>query len=226
MEIADSYNQIPKECLKKPTYSPKPMNRRIDCYYLPKDKLVIVGQADNNYIYWVSKTRLHDVETNGAILEAVAYDEFPLCASSGEKYHILEISYDEFQSYYVESLTLGTNYKNELSWRGTFENYECRKGNGAFIAKRIEALPKLLEEFCEAREAGHNYKAVLKEYLNQLRKVVGDPIEDYDRVSCILKLLENEKYLLQSKDSEIVKIYTEILKLGSDKYNAYMNRVR
>ena len=71
-EKGGKYYEIQKYDLMtpiKPNYTPDPRDRLIKAYYGEDNDIIIVGVADNCYIYWFSVTKTDDAETNRMILE-------------------------------------------------------------------------------------------------------------------------------------------------------------
>ncbi|HOO06582.1 MAG TPA: hypothetical protein PLH83_08850 [Ruminococcus sp.] len=71
-EKGGKYYEIQKYDLmdpEKPNYMPNPRDRLINVYYGEDNDIIIVGVADNCYIYWFSVTKMDDTETNRMILE-------------------------------------------------------------------------------------------------------------------------------------------------------------
>ena len=64
-----SLNRVAEDVSVIPNYTPKLEHRRVDFYYADNDQVLIAGVSDNNYIFWLSRTRLDDVETNKAVFD-------------------------------------------------------------------------------------------------------------------------------------------------------------
>ena len=120
-EKGGKYYEIQKYNLlepKKPNYMPDPEDRLIQAYYGPDNDLILVGSADNNYIYWLSLTKADDTETNRQIVEWLTY-----CVPSdfGAAYLALRktpYSYDQMMSFYCAEITCFADISRALE-KGT-----------------------------------------------------------------------------------------------------------
>lgn len=56
---------------KKPNYWPNQKFRCIHAHYAENNDVIIIGFADNNYIFWLSVTKMDDYETNDGQRSAV-----------------------------------------------------------------------------------------------------------------------------------------------------------
>ena len=70
MDIAE-YNLLTEENASIPKYVPNPAHRINRVYYTDRDEVIIVGIADNNFIFWLSVTGRDDRATNKKIFDHI-----------------------------------------------------------------------------------------------------------------------------------------------------------
>lgn len=183
-----------------PKYNPYSGNCCIRVYYADKNKIIIVGVADNNYIYWLSVSKMDDIETNRRIFDYI-YRLVPSIFGSIAK--VLETktnySYEQLTSFYSATLTQAESI---------LPHYRKIKG------------------LCKAREADGRYIDIMRYYLNILQCRSSAPVSDYEKNERIIELIRSEKYLRLSDNSTVRNLYSELEKHCSDLYNTYMTAVR
>ena len=192
-------------CLKQnnastPKYNPYSGNSCIRVYYAGKNKIIIIGVADNNYIYWLSVSQMDDIETNRRIFDYI-YRLVPTVFGSIAT--VLESktnhSYEQLTNFYSTTLTQ---------------------------AEAILPHYRKIKELCKAREADGRYIDIMRYYLNILQCRSSDPVSDYEKNERIIELIRSEKYLRISDNSTVRNLYSELEKRCSNLYNAYMTAVR
>lgn len=199
-------------------YMPKQFNRRIDFYY-EEDKVFIEGLADNNCTFWLSKTDITDTSINAQICKHILHDSFDVYFSTNKYYHELHSLFKK--SIYRESDCV------DVKWHTPFGSYiGDNDDTGLLIAKSLVNYKIEIDKLCEAREDGGNYLSVMEGILEHLSQRTDDPVRDYFTATPWLKIMENEDYLLCSKNKQTKNLYLQLAKQYSDLYNRYMTAVR
>lgn len=228
----EKHNCLTADIAVIPNYQPDPMNRQIDFYYADHGKLIIVGLADNNYIYWLSVTKLNDTETNRAIFDHISQLE---PAILGHEYIALKktnYTYEKLREFYHDSLRLAqaqVKWEEHLLWLTPFGgNYSSdqTKHHGKIFARDICNNYNKLKTLCKFREAGGSYINVMRYYLSIISERSNDPCTDYSQKLELINLIQSEKYLLCSDNSAVRELYIKLEQCCSDIYNAYMSVVR
>ena len=183
-----------------PKYNPYSGKSCVQVYYANNNKVIIVGVADNNYIYWLSVSKMDDIETNRSIFDYI-YRLTPTVFGSISR--VLEsqthYSYEQLTSFYSATLTQ---------------------------AEAILPHYRKIKELCKAREADGRYIDIMRYYLNILQCRSSDPVSDYEKNERIIELIRSEKYLRISDNSTVRNLYSELEKHCSNLYNAYITAVR
>ena len=227
-----SLNCLTEDVLIVPTYTPKPEHRRVDFYYVDHDQVLIAGVADNNYIFWLSRTRLDDVETNKSVFDYIS------CAKPTQFAHFdavarkLGYGKEQLRGFYRDSLVyVGSENSapNDHVWRTPFGVWYVKseeKNNGSFFASGIKSFRYQLKRRCRYREAEGRYLEVMRWNLATLEEDSGDPVKDYESKRQLIDLIHEERYLLCSDNEEVRKLYLRLDRRCSQMYNAYMTIVR
>lgn len=226
MDVAQ-LNQVNVSNAVEPNYTPKNMDQKIELYFSLDEKIIIVGSADNNYIYWLSHTSVQDKETNAAIFNYVANTPYKILTYLYKALQNTEITYESFQKMYHTYLS--RTYEPNMEWKTPFGHYYGSsqiKNNGKFFANDLVSLPAKLREQCKAREADGKYIHVLQWYQELLNKRSNDEIADYYAAKPIIDILQMEKYLMFSQDVSVRNLYNDLYSQCSSLYNAYMTKVR
>ena len=193
-------------------------NRRID-FYFEEDKVFIEGLADIGYTFWLSKTDITDISTNAKICQHILHDSVNVFYST-DKY------YDGLTRLFKKSI-LRIGDSTEPKWATPFgTDIGDDDKTGLFIAKSLVKFKSEIDKLCEAREDGGNYLSVMQVILEHLSKRTDDPILDYTTAAPWIKIMEDEDYLLCSKNNQIRELYLQLKKQYRDLYNRYMTEVR
>ena len=193
------YNCVKLENAANPKYTPDPANRKVRVYYTDKDQVIIVGVADNNFIYWLSVTKTDDTETNRQI---VAY----LKQAEPKLYGHDSTVTDKKTKYTYEQLT--SFYKVQI----TSAEEILTKYQGAKHAAGQNADEALITK--------------MKQQLAILSKCDPDPIKNYDKKEKLIKQIQSQSALRLSDNPKVRELYLKLDKHCSDIYNEYMTIAR
>lgn len=223
------YNLIKDINIVKPNYHPRPEQRSMKGVFISDKEILLFGMADNNYLFWISKTDISDIEKNAEIIDYILYGEYENLASSGEEIKVLNRYSKNRNELYFFNLYLSFDSRGNKIWTSdVYVNieYGYEKRGGRTMANVIANMPQKLVKLSQNREANGTYKIVLKDYLKMMDITLSDPWEDYIRIKDVLDILRQERYLLFSDDYEIREMYCRICDIGDEKYNKYMSYVR
>lgn len=228
----ETYNRLTADIAVTPNYQPNPVNRRIDFYYGDRNDLIIIGLADNCYIYWLSVTKLNDTETNRAIFDYISQLEPTVFGHEYIALKTTNYTFEDLRCFYHDSLhpaQARVRYDERLLWVTPFGgNYlsEQAAHHGKFFARDVCANYKKLKARCKLREADGLYLAVMRRYLEVLQVHHNDPRADYAAACELIELIRSERYLLCSDNMEVRELYILLEQRCSEIYNAYMTAVR
>lgn len=193
-------NCLTPELYEIPKYVPNPEHRFIKVYYAEKEQeVIIVGVADNNFIYWLSVTKMDDVETNEKILDYITTTEPTIFGSESHVIDKTKYNYEKLRRMYWA----------EIKYAGNIMYHY-----------------KEMKELCRIREANGKYLEIMRYYANLLQTRTGSLSADCDRNRGVYQLLKNERYLLLSENGNVRKMYRQLEKMWSKMYNAYMTEAR
>lgn len=198
--VVERYNYLNSSNSVTPNYMPNPICYRIRVYYPDAQHVIIVGEADNNYIYWLSVTKLKDAETNRMICDYISQLQPTVFGSIDQV------------------LKSKTKY--------TYEMLETCYSVSLKSAKDIEKHYQIIKERCRFREANGKYLALMKYYLNILTALTSDPCHDYFEKRSLIELIRSESYLRVSDNPQVRELYNELDKCCANLYNAYMTETR
>lgn len=184
---------------KKPNYWPKQKFRCIHAHYADDNDVIIVGFADNNYIFWLSVTKIDDYETNQLIVEYLSMiepTEFGWNSHALDKTHY---TYDQFRWFYFTTITCAED---------TTELYRQAKSRSG-----------------GTREDQNKIISKLQKHMSALSKY-GNPVENYHKNYDIFREIWSLKYLRCSDNPKIRDLYHQLELLSSGIYNTYMTECR
>ena len=214
----DTLNMLITEPTVTFNYKPDPRNRRIDFYY-EDDKVLIEGLADNNCTFWLSKTDISDTTINAQICQHILHDSFDVFFSTN-KY------YKELHNLFKKSIYQQSDC-SDVRWQTPFGAYiGDNDDTGLLIAKSLVRYKNEIDNLCEAREDGGNYISVMTSILEHISVRTDDPVLDYSNAAPWIKIMENESYLLCSKNEQIRGLFLQIKNQCENLYNSYMTAVR
>ncbi|MBQ0065185.1 MAG: hypothetical protein KBT48_05430 [Firmicutes bacterium] len=198
------------------SYKVAPKHRKITCTLLEKNRVLILGHADNNYIYWASVSDCADKEVNEKIFEYISKVPYLTLSSV----HKIEEARERKNHYTC------TFFPSERGWSTSFDHFYGKEKNGYFFALDMANLPNFVQTKCEARLAGNTYLLVLNAYKNFFFELNEDAISNYYKAKPIIELLGKESYLYNAKEEEVKEVYRQLMEKSSELYNAYMSLVR
>ena len=199
IEKGGKYYEIQKYDLmdpQKPNYMPNPRDRLIKAYYGEDNDIIIVGVADNCYIYWFSVTKMDDTETNWMILEWLN-----ICVPT------------KFGHGYIAAKKTKYTYEQ-------IRNFYC-----AEIKNADEIIQKRKAANARSKTEGLTIKQ-MKSYIKKMSERSGDPVLDYKKNEQLINWIQSQTFLRCSDDPAEREIYNELYELCSSIYNAYMTAVR
>ncbi|MBR5165359.1 MAG: hypothetical protein IKW87_07365 [Ruminococcus sp.] len=197
MDIAE-YNLLTEDNASILKYASNPAHRLNRVYYTDKDEVIIVGIADNNFIFWLSVTGREDRETNKKIFDHINSIEPTIFGSFSKVIDKTKYSYEKTKGFYYADFT-----------------------HGGWIPEHYREI----KELCKAREAGGKYLQFMRNYLNFLQSAGPDNVKNYESKKAVIELIKRERYLLLSDSSAVRKLYRELEKCGSNLYNRYMDEI-
>ncbi|MCR4646507.1 MAG: hypothetical protein K5695_14055 [Oscillospiraceae bacterium] len=193
------YNCVTPENAVNPKYTPNPADRKIQVYYTDKNQVIIVGVADNNFIHWLSVTKMDDLATNRAIFTEITANEPKLY---GHLYLAVE--------------------KTKYSYEKVEGMYSAELRQAEMIVPHYEETKKL----CKMREMRGKYIEILRCYLDMLSVTTGDARADYDQYKVLIKLIKSENYLRLSDNDTVRKLYQQLEARCFRIYQDYMTEAR
>ena len=193
------HNCVTAENADEPRYQPDPANRKVRVYYTDREQVIIVGVADNNFIYWLSVTNMNDLAKNRVIFA--------------------EITGKEPARYSHLYLALK---KTKYSYEAVRGMYCAELRQAEMIVPHYEKIKRL----CKMREVNGKYIEILRCYLDMLAARTGDARADYERHKVLIELIQSEKYLRLSDNDTVREIYKQLEDRCERLYQDYMNEAR
>ena len=197
----DAYNCLTPDEAAVPKYTPNPKFRCIKVYYADENDVIIVGEADPNFIYWLSVTKMDDIQTNRMIvgyllrMEPELFGHDSVVIEKKTKY-----TYEQLRSFYMVQISSA----DEILTR-----YQEAKRNSS-----------------SSQEAEQKRLAEMKKQLQILSRRGPDPVEDYERKKQLILKIRSQSKLRLSDNAKIRNLYERLDKLCSDIYNEYMTAAR
>lgn len=192
-------NLLTEQYYETPKYKPDPKFRCIKAYYPNSEDVILVGEADPNYIFWMSLTKIGDTETNCAIFAYLSQTEPTVFGSDSRVIRAAGYTYAQLQSFYMAELTCAEDILN-------------RRRSGKQKAKQRGRDKQILRR--------------LKSDLETLSRVTGDPVADYRQHEALIREIESQTDLRCSDNPAVTDAYNRLMQRCSDLYNAYMTEVR
>lgn len=214
-------NLVSRYGLVKPGYRQDLSRKRLlEFAYLPDDEtLVLLGSMDGSYPYWISETKIGDMETNTAVVESILHKDFSaFTGMSGEIFRKLKNCYRRW--ILVSGNDVNTPFDH--GYAKEQPQYWSR-----FIAGDICSYYQRLRKLCQERELDGRYLEFLRAYLEKIEtETVSDPVKEYESKKSLMDLIRSEDYLLLSDHRDIRDTYIRIRDAISELYNTYMSIVR
>lgn len=219
----EQYNMVNDGNAAYPRYDISGRETYITLYFNNFGDVIIVGNVDNNYIYWLSVTKTEDVELNEKIFNHVANDGVINVTQQYKALKQADIRQEKLKDYY--SVRLSRVYAHNMAWQTPFGHYYGKDNidkNGYFFARDVKGFVNSVHVRCELREADGRYEAVLKEY-----EVFLSEADTYDyRVRMLDELLKSESYLCLSFNENVRGLYSKCCEMCGSLYNKYMTAAR
>lgn len=189
------YNLLTPEDADIPKYCPETQDYRIRVYYANNDEIIIEGFADNNFIRWLSVTKIDEMELNRRIID-----------------------------FLNETVAAEYSHFSKLIKKTAYTYKEAMSCYCAEVQSADEILPQLehARQRCRQREADPKFLQQLRSYKKKLAYVSKDPVKDYKSKRSLIEKIETWGYLRCSENPKVRELFNELIRLGSSSYNAYM----
>ena len=188
--------------------------------------MIIVGTADNNYIFWLSVSACEDEAATGEAFDQITRQEWDTHTALYLALKEAGFDYEDLAWMYHDRIV--QSKQPGMAWSTPFGHcYGTDDAdNGKFFAHDIAGFPDILETKCRIRAADGLYFPVLKEYLRILED--GDDPLYYmsPDVRAIHEILKQEQYLILAEDIKVREYYHAAAKKEAELYNRYMTAVR
>ena len=208
------------------SYTINPDHRQIDLYFTRDRRVLIVGTADNNYIFWLSVSACEDEAATGEAFDQITRQEWDTPTALYLALKEAGFDYEDLAWMYHDRIV--QSKQPGMAWSTPFGHcYGTDDAdNGKFFAHDIAGFPDILETKCRIRAADGLYFPVLKEYLRILED--GDDPLYYmsPDVRAIHEILKQEQYLILAEDIKVREYYHAAAKKEAELYNRYMTAVR
>ena len=208
------------------SYTINPDHRQIDLYITRDRKVIVVGTADNNYIFWLSVSACEDAAATREAFDQITRQEWDTHTALYLALKETGFDYEDLAWMYHDRIV--QSKQPGMAWSTPFGHcYGTDDAdNGKFFAHDIAGFPDILETKCRIRAADGLYFPVLKEYLRILED--GDDPLYYmsPDVRAIHEILKQEQYLILAEDIKVREYYHAAAKKEAELYNRYMTAVR
>ena len=132
MEV-EKYNCLTADNFCVPNYTPNPKHRCIQAYYALNNDVILIGEADLCYIYWLSVTKLDDEATNRQIVDYVLHMEPTVFGHRSDVLKKTAYTTEQLRSFYSAPVKRADDIIGQLQ----AAKQHCR---------RLEAEGKLISE--------------------------------------------------------------------------------
>lgn len=215
------YNLINESNIKILKYNLSNTKLSVEFLLNSKKELIIIGRLDNNYICWLSRTNINDKKINSEIFNYLASEKLETISTI---YSVLEDDYYKIEEYFKAKLT-----RNDKADRWNTPFGHCygagnKDEHGRFFAGDIITYFDKLQNKCRIRSLDGIYTKILEKYYSIMSKD-NDPFY-YCKMTELIEIIEDEKYILLAEDDNLRKAYIDCLKMSTSLYNRYMTVVR
>ena len=187
-------------------YIPDPSNRAIEYFLDETEYVVIRGSYDNNYLCWISRTKIDDIEANNAIIQGIARGQADKVISKFSDYEHTGVSLKMLYSMYSREFSIAKG--PELT--------------AGIIKNDHDNIMKKCEEFAAVSDN--------MEYLSTAKDILyartDNPIDDYWNAYWLIKELKEKDFLYCSPDDKIRADYRLLRHYCAELYGGYTSRVR
>lgn len=219
-------NYVNQKNWQNVSYTINPDHRQIELYITRDRKVIVVGTADNNYIFWLSVSACEDEAATGEAFDQITRQEWDTHMALYLALKEAGFDYEDLAWMYHDRIV--QSKQPGMAWSTPFGHcYGTDDAdNGKFFAHDIAGFPDILETKCRIRAADGLYFPVLKEYLRILED--GDDPLYYmsPDVRAIHEILKQEQYLILAEDIKVREYYHAAAKKEAELYNRYMTAVR
>lgn len=219
-------NYVNQKNRQNVSYTINPDHRQIDLYFTRDRRVIIVGTADNNYIFWLSVSACEDEAATGEAFNQITRRKWDTHTALYLALKEAGFDYEDLAWMYHDRIV--QSKQPGMAWSTPFGHcYGTDDAdNGKFFAHDIAGFPDILETKCRIRAADGLYFPVLKEYLRILED--GDDPLYYmsPDVRAIHEILKQEQYLILAEDIKVREYYHAAAKKEAELYNRYMTAVR
>lgn len=192
----DALNLLTPDMQAIPKYTPDPANRCIKAHYPGDGKVILVGVADNNFIFWLSVNGLDETQKNSRIFEHI---QNMTPAVYGSEAIVLERK---------------TPYAFEQ-----FRHFYCAVIESADDILRQYASAK---QQSKARGSDSDLIEQMQKQYRELLCRTDDPIADYSRHEALIREIKSHNDLRCAESNAVREMYIKLERLCSDIYNSYM----
>ena len=219
-------NYVNQKNRQNVSYTINPDHRQINLYFTRDRRVIIVGTADNNYIFWRSVSACEDEAATGEAFDQITRRKWDTYTALYLALEEAGFDYEDLEWMYHDRIA--QSKQPGMAWSTPFGHcYGTDDAdNGKFFAHDIAGFPDILETKCRIRAADGLYFPVLKEYLRILED--GDDPLYYmsPDVRAIHEILKQEQYLILAEDIKVREYYHAAAKKEAELYNRYMTAVR
>lgn len=219
-------NYVNQKNRQNVSYTINPDHRQIDLYITRDRRVIVVGTADNNYIFWLSVSACEDAAATREAFDQITRQEWDTHTALYLALKEAGFDYEDLAWMYHDRIV--QSKQPGMAWSTPFGHcYGTDDAdNGKFFAHDIAGFPDILETKCRIRAADGLYFPVLKEYLRILED--GDDPLYYmsPDVRAIHEILKQEQYLILAEDIKVREYYHAAAKKEAELYNRYMTAVR
>lgn len=219
-------NYVNQKNWQNVSYTINQDHRQIELYITRDRKVIVVGTADNNYIFWLSVSACEDEAATGEAFDQITRQEWDTHTALYLALKEAGFDYEDLAWMYHDRIV--QSKQPGMAWSTPFGHcYGTDDAdNGKFFAHDIAGFPDILETKCRIRAADGLYFPVLKEYLRILED--GDDPLYYmsPDVRAIHEILKQEQYLILAEDIKVREYYHAAAKKEAELYNRYMTAVR
>lgn len=219
-------NYVNQKNRQNVSYTINPDHRQIELYITRDRRVIVVGTADNNYIFWLSVSACEDEAATGEAFDQITRQEWDTHTALYLALKEAGFDYEDLAWMYHDRIV--QSKQPGMAWSTPFGHcYGTDDAdNGKFFAHDIAGFPDILETKCRIRAADGLYFPVLKEYLRILED--GDDPLYYmsPDVRAIHEILKQEQYLILAEDIKVREYYHAAAKKEAELYNRYMTAVR
>ena len=195
----EEYNCLTADTACVPNYTPNPRHRCIQAYYALNNDVILIGEADPNYIYWLSVTKLDADAINRQIVDYVLHMEPTIFGHESDVLEKTAYTFEQLRSFYFAPI----NQADDI------------------ILHLQEA-----KERCKSLETKVDFVQNLQHYLKVLSYETASPAAFYRKHKKKITRLQSMKYLHCSDNPEVRALYEQLDKCCASLYNAYMTEAR